>query len=50
VYRLDAAEIAATTGGTIRDWQQALEAAAAGRTVSPPAAAPRAQAPPRSGG
>lgn len=50
VYRLDAAEIAATTGGTIRDWQQALEAAAAGRTVSPPAVAPRAPAPPRSGG
>lgn len=50
VFRLDAAEIAATTGGTIREWQQALEAAADGRTVSPPAAAPRVPAPPRSGG
>jgi hypothetical protein len=45
VFRLDAGEIAAATGGSIRDWQQALEAAAAGHPVNP-----RASAPPQSGG
>ncbi|MFM9029615.1 MAG: ArnT family glycosyltransferase [Opitutaceae bacterium] len=50
VFRLEGSEIAATTGGTIRDWQQALEAAAAGRPVNPPAAAPKPPAPPPSGG
>ena len=50
VHRLDAGEIAAATGGTVRDWQQALEAAAAGRPVNPPAAAPVPPAPRPPGG
>jgi hypothetical protein len=50
IFRLNEAEIRAATGGSIRDWQQALEAAAAGRPVSPPDAAPRASPPPPRGG
>jgi len=50
VFRLDAIEIAAVTGGTIRDWQQALESAAAGRGINRPAATPPPAAVPRPGG
>ena len=50
VFRLDATEISAVTGGTIREWQQALEAAAAGRPINPKDALPKSPAPPKPGG
>ncbi|MFM8336987.1 MAG: ArnT family glycosyltransferase, partial [Opitutaceae bacterium] len=50
VFRLDDAEIAAVAGGTIRDWQEALEAVAAGNGINRPAANPPPAAGPRPGG
>jgi hypothetical protein len=50
IYRLAAGEVRAVTGGSIRDWQQALETAVAGQPVSPPAESPAAQAPRQRGG
>lgn len=50
VFRLDATEISAVTGSTIREWQQALEAAAAGRPINPKDALPKSPAPPKPGG
>lgn len=50
VFRLDQTEVLAATGGSIRDWQQALEAAAAGRPVSPPAPERAPPTPPRPSG
>lgn len=48
IFRLDASEIEAVTRGSIRDWQQALEAAVAKRPVNVPSEAPKPQLPPKS--
>lgn len=51
VFRLSAAEIAATTAGPLSEWRSAIEQAAAGKPVTArPSSAPPAPPPPRPGG